>query len=187
MGRALELAGRDSQALDEYRKATAVDPAFGVENPRVYIYRGRLLSKLGYAAEGRKDIERALELAPDLVDALLAMGQTSFNDKNYTKAIENLSKALVHQPEHSEAQYMLGMAFIYANRQREGAQRLQMAVKQGYDDPEVFRTLGYLYKDLGQRSLAVESFEKYLQSTQDKEVPIATRRELLRQIKELGG
>jgi len=187
MGRALEKAGRDSQALDEYRKATAVDPAFGVENPRVYIYRGRLLSKLGYAAEGRKDIERALELAPDLVDALLAMGQTSFNDKNYTKAIENLSKALVHQPEHAEAQYMLGMAFIYANRQREGAQRLQMAVKQGYDDPEVFRTLGYLYKDLGQRSLAVESFEKYLQGTQDKEVPTATRRELLRQIKELGG
>ena len=82
---------------------------------------------------------------------------------------------------------MLGMAYIYANRQREGAQRLQTAVKQGYDDPEVFRTLGYLYKDLGQRSLAIESFEKYLQGTQDKDVPTATRRELLRQIKELGG
>ncbi|MEZ4458696.1 MAG: tetratricopeptide repeat protein [bacterium] len=187
MGRALEIAGRESQALDEYRKATAVDAAYGVENPAVYIYRGRLMSKLGYAAEGRKDIERALELAPDMVEALLAMGETSFNDKDYPKAIENLNKALEKQPEHAEGQYMLGMALTYAGRQREGAQRLQLAVKQGYNNPEVFRTLGYLYKDLGQRNLAVESFEKYLQSTQDKEVPMATRRELLRQIKELGG
>lgn len=187
MARALESAGRTSQALDEYRKATAVDPGYGVQNPRVYIYRGRLLTKLGYAGDGRRDIARALELAPDMVEALLAMGETNYEDRDYDAAIANYEKALKDSPEHPDAQHHLGMALIFAGKQAAGAKRLQLAIKYGYENPEVYRTLGYLYKDLGQRSLALESFREYLKQTQDKEIPLATRKELLNQIEELGG
>ncbi len=187
MARALETAGRTSQALDEYRKATAVDPAYGIANPRVYIYRGRLLTKLGYPSEGRRDIARALELAPELVEAQLAMGETNYEDRNYDAAIENYQKALKNEPDHPTAQYNLGMSLIFAGKESDGAKRLQLAIKFGYKNPEVYRTLGYLYKELGQRSLARESFKEYLKETEGREIPTATRREILNQIEELGG
>lgn len=187
MARALEDAGRTSQALDEYRKATAVDPGFGIANPGVYIHRGRLLTRLGYPKEGRDDIARALEINPDMVEAQLAMGETNYQNKNYDAAIRNYTKALEQSAEHPRAQYELGMALIFASKQREGARRLQLAIKHGYEDPEVYRTLGYLYKELGQRRLALESFQEYLKETKGKNVPVSTRKELVRQIQELGG
>jgi tetratricopeptide (TPR) repeat protein len=187
MGRALQLEGRDSQALDEYRKATAVDPAYGLENPAIYIHRGRLLSKLGYSADGRSDIAKALEIAPDMPEALLAMADSNYSEKAYDSAIANFSKALEQNPDNSDAQYKLGMSLIYTGKQREGAQRLQLAIKYGFKNPEVYRTLGYLYKDLGQRKLALESFQTFMQETKDQEIPIGVRREMLRQIQELGG
>jgi tetratricopeptide (TPR) repeat protein len=187
MGRALQIEGRDSQALDEYRKATAVDPAYGLENPSIFIHRGRLLSRLGYSAEGRRDIAKALEIAPDMVEALMAMADSNYSEKAYDAAITNYTRALEREPEHPEAQYRLGMSLLYTNKQREGAQRLQLAIKYGFKNPEVYRTLGYLYKDLGQRKQALESFQTYVQETKDQEIPLGVRREMLRQIEELGG
>ncbi len=187
MARALEMAGRTSQALDEYRKATAVDEDYGDENPSIYIYRGRLLTNLGYGREGKADVRRALDLAPEMNEALLAMGEIEYVEKNYEDAIGHFKKALEKDPERPEAQHRLGMSQIYAGQQREGAQRLQLAIKYGYENPEVYRTLGYLYKELGQRSAAKESFEAFLKQTEGKKLPVTTRREILSQIKSLGG
>ncbi len=186
MARTLEALNRETQALDEYRKATAVDPAYGIENPMVYVYRGRLLSRLGYSKEGKEDIARALELAPDSVEAQLAMGESDFRDKAYESAITNYKKALEREPKKPDAQYKLGMALLYTDRRQEAAQRLQLAIKYGYDDPEVYKRLGYLYRDLGQRSDARASFTKFLEMAQAKgNVPPATKREVLDQLKSL--
>ena len=186
MARTLESLRRESQALDEYRKATAVDPAYGIENPMVYVHRGRLLSKLGYSKEGKEDIARALELAPDNVEALFAAGESDFREKAYESAIVNYKRALERTPERAEAQAKLGMAYLYTDRRSEAAQRLQLAIKYGHEDPEIYKRLGYLYRDLGQRSQAVEAFKKFLQAAEKKgNVPPATKREVLDQIKML--
>lgn len=187
MAMTLEELNRTAQALDEYRKSTAVDPDFGKREPMVFIRRGRLLSRLNYTVEGRRDIERALEIAPNDIESLLAMGELEYRDKNYKPAIEHFTKALSVDPERPEAQFQLGMALIYDGRRQAGAKRLQLAIKHGYDDPEVYRTLGYTYKELGQRALAVESFRQYLKATQDEGIPPSTAKEMVRQIKELGG
>ena len=89
MGRAYEQENRTGQALEEYRKASAVDEAYAVRNPELFIRRGRLLARLGYSVEGRKDIERALELAPEMDEAPIAMGETTVGEQKDGKAIDN--------------------------------------------------------------------------------------------------
>lgn len=187
MGQVLEQEQRLSQALEEYRKVTEVDPGYGVRNPRVYISRGRLLSRLGYSNDGKKDIQRALELAPEMEEALIAMGEADYRDKEYDKAIKNFTKALNKNPKYPNAQYELGMSYVYTDRNTDGAQHLQLAIKYGYEDPDVYRTLGYLYKQLGKKALAIKAFEEFLQLSLTKEVPLGTTKEVRRQLNDLKG
>jgi tetratricopeptide (TPR) repeat protein len=187
MGRALETEGRQSQALEEYRKATETDPGYGVRNPEIYVRRGRLLSRLGYTSDGKKDILRALELNPEQTDALVAMGEADFVDKNYDSAVKNLTRALGKNPEYPDAQFQLGMSYLYLKDNKSGAIHLQQAIRYGYKDPEVYRTLGYVYKELGQSAAALKSFRTFWEETKDKKIPTATQKEILNQIKELGG
>ena len=185
MGQVLEGEKRLTQALEEYRKVTEVDPGYGVRNPRVYIARGRLLSRLGYSAEGKEDIRRALKLAPEMEEALVAMGEANFRDKQYDSAITYFTKALNKNPKYADAQHKLGMAHVYTENTRQGASHLQLAIKYGYDNPDIFRTLGYLYRQLNQRGQACDAFKKFLELALTKEVPLGTAKEVRRQGEEL--
>ena len=187
MGRAFEAQGRTEDALGEYKKATDVDEEYARENPELFIRRGRLLVKLNRPENGRKEISRALEIDPGLIEARLAMAEADFSSKDYASAIENFQKALEESPENAKAQRKLGMALVYEDRKREGAEHLQKAIKFGYEDPEIYRTLGYLYKELDKRQLAIETFKSYLQETVEDDLPASTKREILNQINELGG
>lgn len=187
MGQALESESRLSQALEEYRKATEVDPGYGIRNPMIYIARGRVLAKLGDGREAKKDIARALEIAPEMTEALIAMGEADYRDQSYDAAIKNFTRALDREPKHPDAQHKLGMSYIYTKRNKEGAKHLQLALGYGASDPEIYRTLGFLYKEMGQRKEALEAFQAYWNKTLDKKIPAGTKREILNQIKELGG
>ena len=188
MGRAMEKQGRLPQALDEYKRVTVVDPGYGARNPELFIVRGRLAGRMGLSKQGRADLDRALELEPNNVDALIAMGEMEFDEKQYDKAIKYLTDALEKQPTFPDAQRKLGMAYIYNKRSVEGARRLQLAIRYGYEDPDIYRTLGFVYKELGQRGQALNAFQTFMTKIAgDKSVPLGTRREALKQIKELGG
>ncbi|MFB6374023.1 MAG: tetratricopeptide repeat protein, partial [Bradymonadaceae bacterium] len=187
MGRAFEELGRLEDALREYRKVTKHNPEYGQKNPKLFIRRGHLLVRLNLPDRGRQEIKKALEVDPNLDEARLAMAEADFSSKDYQSAIENFRKVLDDAPKNPEAQYKLGMALVYEDRKREGAEHLQNAIRYGYDDPEVYRTLGYLYKELGRSGQAIESFKSYLRETADSDIDQATQREILNQIKELGG
>ncbi|AWV90232.1 tetratricopeptide repeat protein [Bradymonas sediminis] len=188
MGRSYEAEKRLTSALDEYRKVTVVDPAFGQKNPEIFVRRGELLSKLGYSKKGKEDIATALRINPKMTQALVAMGNSDFRDKLYEDAIVNFQRALELDAEQAEVQYKLGMALMYTNREVKGAEHLQLAVRYGYEDPEVFQTLGYLYKRMNRRNAAIDSFKKYLTLVADKQsVTAKAKREIIQQIDELGG
>ncbi|TXD35317.1 tetratricopeptide repeat protein [Lujinxingia vulgaris] len=187
MGRTFEDEESETQALTQYQRATTVDPAYGVKNPEIYVRRGLLLARTGATRAGKADIMRALELKPDMVEARFALGEANFREQNYADAIEHYSGALEKSPERPLAQYQYGMALIYEGQREQGARHLQQAIRFGYDNPEIYRRLGYLYRELNQRAQAVESFKTYLRETANLTVPDATRREMLQQIEELGG
>ena len=157
-----------------------------MRNPEVYITRGRLLAKLGYTKEGKRDIMRALEISPQMPEALVAMGEAEFQEKNYAKAVDYLDRALGQNPSFASGQYKLGMSHVFLERPQEGARHLQLAVKYGYSDPNAYRTLGYLYRQLGRRSEAVKAFEDFLSKALVEDIPQGTIKEVRRQLKEMG-
>ncbi|RDV37989.1 tetratricopeptide repeat protein [Bradymonadaceae bacterium TMQ3] len=187
MGRTFEDEESEAQALTQYQRATTVDPTYGVKNPEIYVRRGLLLARTGATRAGKVDIMRALELKPDMVEAQFALGEANFREQNYPGAIEHYSAALEKAPERPLAQYQYGMALIYEGKREQGARHLQQAIRFGYNNPEIYRRLGYLYRELNQRAQAIESFKTYLRETASLTVPDATRREMLQQIEELGG
>ena len=187
MGQTFEKENSPTQALDSYRNAINVDPDFVTANPDVLVRRGRLYADLGRVELAHADLRRALELEPDNPEALLSIGALHFTNGNYALAIENYVQALEDNPEDPTAQYQLGMSYVYENQDQEGARHLQLAVRYGYDNPEIYRTMGYLYSDLGQRNDAVESFKTYLRESEGDQITDSRRREILRQIQGLGG
>lgn len=187
MGRTFEAEDNLTQALESYRKATAVDESYGEKNPTIYIRRGRILSKLGYTRDGKRDVVKALELAPHLVEARLAMGESDFQERNYKAAIDHFNEALSKNAENPDAQYRLGMSYIYEGKRTEGARHLQLAIRYGYSNPDIYRTLGYLYKELGQPRQASDAFKSFIRETADKPIADSIRKEMLNQITELGG
>jgi tetratricopeptide (TPR) repeat protein len=187
MGIAYQRENRDTEALEEFRKATAVAPAYGQENPMVYVSRGALLADLGYTYEGKKDILRALEISPDNPAGLRGLGKLNFKTKKYQDAIQNLTKALELEPNYPNAQHDLGMALVYSGATLDGIKKLQQSIEIGYDNPEVLKTLGYLYKELGKKKEAIDAFKRFLTTVEPEGVPLSTRKELLTQITELGG
>ena len=185
MGVVLEKQQRFSQALDEYRRVTEKDPRYALAHPEVYVIRGKLLSKLGYTKQGKQDVLRALEIAPSNMDALVAIGEVEFDEKSYDKAIAHFDKALSRDPKIPSAQYKMGMSHIFLDQLVPGAQHLQLAIKHGFKDPEVFRTLGYTYKQLGNKDQAKLAFELFLERALTDEIPQGTIKEVRRQLEAL--
>ncbi len=187
MGRTFEKENSLTRALDSYRNAVTADPEFVADHPDVLVRRGRLYADLGRAELAQADLRRALEMEPENPEALLSIGALNFSNGNYDAAIENYVQALEDDPEHPQAQYELGMSYVYTNQDQDGARHLQLAVRYGYDNPEIYQTMGYLYRELGQRSDAVESFKTFLRESDMEQMADSTRREMLRQIQDLGG
>ncbi|MFW5967670.1 MAG: tetratricopeptide repeat protein, partial [Persicimonas sp.] len=188
MGRTYEAQDRPDQALDAYDKATAVDEDYGEESPMLFVRRGRLLGERGNSERGKKEVERALEIDPDMKAALTAVGDSLYGDNKYEEAIEHYRKVIEQDPEEPKVRYRLGMSLLHTDQEVEGAEHLQEAVRYGYDDPDVFKRLGYLYKDMNKNKLAIESFKEYLKRVgEEKSVPAATKREMINQIEQLGG
>ncbi len=187
MGRAFEAQNRREEALSEYEKAIEFDETYVSEHPEVLVESGRLKVKLNQPGSGIDQIQRALDMAPDFRPALLALGEAYFATEQYEKSIDALGAALEERPESAGAQRTLGMAYIYTERRRQGAQHLQQAIKFGYDDPDIYKTLGYVYKELGENRLASDAFKSFLKESGTQDLPESTRREMLRQIKQLGG
>ena len=186
MGRTFEADGSEMQALDSYRRATAVDPRWANEHPEIFVRRGRLLSRIGYTNQGKRDLMRAMELRPDMREAQLAMGETFFQEQDYAAAIQHYRTALGTNPEDPRGQFELGMSYLYLRQQQNAARHLQLAIQYGYNRPSVYRTLGRLYDELGQRRQAIEAFQTFLRLDDDS-ITDADRREILRAIEDLGG
>jgi Tfp pilus assembly protein PilF len=87
----------------------------------------------------------------------------------------------------AEAHYKLGMSYLLENERRDAAQALQKAIHHGYDRPDVYEKLGYIYKELGRNQEAVDSFKKFLKQSNPSSLATETRREILNQIEALGG
>lgn len=110
IGRAYRQTGFLQEAIDEFKKAVALDPKF----PRVHYYLGlSYLLKDGAARISDAEAEFKLEVAahPDEFFGNYYLGIVSTIQRKWSAAVEFLSKAAHLQPNNPDPYFYLGQAY----------------------------------------------------------------------------
>ncbi|HEU5102860.1 MAG TPA: tetratricopeptide repeat protein, partial [Roseiflexaceae bacterium] len=127
---------KPDDAIADYTRAIELDPSFG----RAYFQRSRVLSdpKNDRAGAGR-DLDRAIELAPDLIAARMARAWTHYYTSERAAALPDLDHVLSLDPKHSEALYMRAQVYEAQDRIDDARRDFEAAVAAAPDDTNVFR------------------------------------------------
>jgi tetratricopeptide (TPR) repeat protein len=111
LGRALLMESHDPAMLDraasEFRSELKLSP----EDGACEFQLGQIAQVEGKTAEAKLHFERAVELSPNFVQALIALGKLSSQEKDYQRAISLLSHATALQPANETAHYALLTAY----------------------------------------------------------------------------
>jgi tetratricopeptide (TPR) repeat protein len=116
-GMALFNAGKYTEAVARFQKATELDPNFG----RAYLYQGRSLVNMKNWRQALDPLRTAYRLIPSdtkgevlsiLVDALFAVGFDAFQAGDFVSAIGYLREVIGLQPNSAKAISELAKALV---------------------------------------------------------------------------
>ncbi|MEG9435050.1 tetratricopeptide repeat protein, partial [Edaphobacter sp. HDX4] len=153
LGETYEYAGKDDQALAEYRIVAASAP----DLPGVHYSVGHLLMRMGQDKEALSELIEELRLNPSNAEADAAVGSILLGRSEQADAVPYLEKAIQLNPDLSETRRQLGKAYYLQKDFRKAEDVLRVALK---DDPQglAHYQLGLVYRDLGDKIAAQEQF-----------------------------
>lgn len=111
LGRAILLAGHNPDSLANARVAFQDELKLNPEDGACEFQLGQIAQVAGDKADAKGHFEKALQLAPQFAQALIALGKMETQDMEYDKAIALLQKAIALQPANETAHYALQMAY----------------------------------------------------------------------------
>lgn len=111
LGRALLLESHEGKALDEAAMEFQSELRLSPEDSACEFQLGQIAMVKGNAAEGKQHMERALQLSPDFVQPLIALGKMAGREKDSKTAVALLTHATTLQPENQSAHYALMTAY----------------------------------------------------------------------------
>ena len=154
-----ELAYRDkrlTEAIAAYEQVVAIDPseAFAWGELSVFYAETNALTKAFTA------INKALELIPNDVDFLVHQGELFMAIDNWKQANLVLGKAFGLDPTQANVSYKSGLAAVCCCDWTTALLRLQVAVKSGSNNANVWDCLGITLSKLGRDEEALSCFRK---------------------------
>ena len=103
-------AARDyAEAIEEYNKATEVNPSFAP----AYMNRAVSYGETGRLDDALADYDRAIALKPDYPGAYFNRGNTYADREDYDRAIGDYTRAIALKPDYREAYYNRAVAWFY--------------------------------------------------------------------------
>ncbi len=165
-------------AAEMFERAVELDPEFAHAHAWLAMTHGDLVSGVAVSPEERRDrcrrtlaaAERALELAPDLPYAQVAMGNFHFRcARDYQRALEALAVAEAALPNDPE---VMKWTAIMRRRQgyvEEAAERLERAVELDPRDAELAETLAFTFTMLRRYQEADVSLARSIALAPDQE------------------
>jgi TolB-like protein/Tfp pilus assembly protein PilF len=131
-------------AIKLYEQAVDLDPEFGLARARLSIGISRLTQGLDPAQEpkARAEAEEALRLRPNLGEASLAIACCYFFwDKDYDRALFELSRAGELMPSSAEVPFTAAIIYKWQNRFRDRIAALERALTLDPRDPNILNRL----------------------------------------------
>lgn len=129
LARALLMESHSPEALEAARKEFEAELRLNPNDAVAEYQVAQILLAQQKRAEAIERLERAVELAPDFSEALIALGRERSRDLRYGDAIELLEKAVSLTPKSESARYALMTAYRNAGRDEE-ARREQARLKE---------------------------------------------------------
>ena len=134
----VELANLLRDQLDNPDRADAVMSQMVTSNSKrakAYVERGLYFRRAEQDEEAEADIARALKLAPEDLDVLLAVAELAMTAKEFDRAETFLSRAQEFFPDDERLHRQLSQLRLYQNNPEEALKHLGKAVEQKTEDP----------------------------------------------------
>lgn len=121
----------DAERAAELLRQSQTDPAQGK------LIEGLIEYRRGRFAEAKALFKEVLQLNPNAIGAITALGRLQLLDHNDTEAIGLLERAVQINPSDAESAYQLGVLYDRNGRSAEGIQMLRRAIalRANYPDP----------------------------------------------------
>lgn len=163
----LEIQGRNSEAITEYRKVAEAAPG----SLGVHYHIGRLLLAGGNdpATEeaARQEFEKELQIDPNDAGSEYELGEMARAARQWTQAVEHFRRAVKIDPGFSDALIGLGKSLVSAGQAQEAVAPLQAAVRIAPGDPVAHYQLSFAYLRLGREEDAKKELALY-RETQER-------------------
>jgi tetratricopeptide (TPR) repeat protein len=141
----LDLAGRHSEALVEYKNVALLRPS-EVDS---HLNLGDAYDKSGMTKEAVAEFRQAVTLAPDSALVLYDLGWDLKHQGQLPEAEAEMRKAIKLSPTYAEAHYGLGEVLMEAHREREATPEYQQAAQLNPFFLDAFNRLCYLLDTQG--------------------------------------
>ena len=115
-------------------------------------------------SEAENAYNKALELKPDFMPALINLGRVYLMGKQSEKAIPILTKAVETEPASADAQHYLGIAYLNIKKGSKAVIYLYEALRLSpIEKAEIHLNLAWLYNAVGLKEKAVEEYRQFLE------------------------
>ncbi|MBS1959259.1 MAG: tetratricopeptide repeat protein [Bdellovibrionales bacterium] len=151
------------QAAEELNRVFEVSPRY----PELHYRRAQLYIKMGRSKDALNELSEELKLNPRFVKSWVEQGNIYMRANNLDLATQSFVKAMELDPMDASAK--LGAANVnYMRRQFSSAIALyQSALALDRGNPEIYKRLGYAYRDSGDQAKAAKAFRGYLDLAPD--------------------
>jgi tetratricopeptide (TPR) repeat protein len=158
---------RNAEARELFARAVKLSATYPDTLPNAWNNRGILSTREGHMDEAVEYFQKALQLSPDHLIALINLGNAHRQLKHWTEARATFERALNVSSADPEANYGLGMVYAQTEDTARASEYLHNALRARPVYPEALNNLGILYLRTQRRDEAVASFEESIRIAPD--------------------
>jgi len=119
--------------------ATKKDPRYA----RAYYVDGVVTNMIGNYSQAINKLRRAITLSPDESDYYIALGDVYYVQEKYNNALEEYKNALKVSKPSEKAYYMVAVAYMALNEEKQGLEAFYTAKEKTVKDKELYVTVLY--------------------------------------------
>jgi tetratricopeptide (TPR) repeat protein len=131
---------RPDDAIEAFHEASVLDP----KDPEPHLLSASLLEQQK-PEDAEKEYQQAIELAPNMTDALIALSNLYMREKKFSDAQALLQKITVLRPKDAGARFQLARMLAIAGKNDEAAAEMEAGLKIDPNDKKAQRDLADMY------------------------------------------
>lgn len=162
-----ELAGKDTTPLGKQIAALSVKIATDPQNASLFHERAKLHLQSTDVANAMLDMEKVISLDTTKADYFLTLADVHLAASKPGKSKAALEKCISLDPSNKLAYEKLAELYFIAQQYKESIQYLDGVLKLDITNPKAYFMKGMCYRDMGDTTRAVSSFQTCIEQKSD--------------------